>query len=56
MPVYPFVCSFSCSEPLYLRDLINASCHLSPRWGFGECVFGVSIHLWDLYCTRYSLV
>ena len=23
MPVYPLVCSLSCFEPLYLRDLIR---------------------------------
>ena len=43
--VYPLTCFLFYSKPLYLRDSINASCHLSPRWGFGECVFGVTIHL-----------
>ncbi len=37
------------SGPLYLGDLFDASCYLSPRWGFGEGVFGVSIHLPPLW-------
>ena len=43
--MYRLVSFLSYSEPLYLRNVISASCYLSPRWGFGECVFSVSIHL-----------
>ena len=49
MPVYLLVFSLSSLKPLYLRDLANACCYLSPRWGFGECVFGVAIHLPPLW-------
>ena len=45
MLVFLLVCSVSYLTPLYLLDLINASCYLSPRWGFVECAFGVAIHL-----------
>ena len=33
IPVYPLVCLSSCSDPLYLRDLINASCCLWELYG-----------------------
>ena len=32
-------------EGMYLY----ACCYLSPRWGFGECVFDVAIHLPPLW-------
>ena len=45
MPLNLLVRSIFCFVPLYFHDLINTSCDLSPRWGFGECVFGIAIHL-----------
>jgi hypothetical protein len=49
MPNYLLVCSISYFVPLYLRDLINAGCNLSPRWGLVMIASVDSKHLRDLY-------
>ncbi len=36
--------------------LLLSPTYLSPLWGLGAQGFGVSIHLQDLYRTRYPLV
>ena len=52
--MYLYACLPACLltsglKPPYLCELTNACCYLSPLWGFGECVFGVAIHLPPLW-------